>query len=692
MRRTISITMCLMALCSVLIYAQQKMIVNGVDNIRNATDIDNVTEIDISDDQTTLSILSNPSTTTPFSVSAVKNITFEDSDNVVRIVYSGNDATIYNPYAFNGVTISKEGAHVVVNSTTDDEVEYVLSGTTTDGQFKMYNAKKYILSLNGVSITNTTGAPINIQGKKKTTINLVSGTNNSLIDAAKYTTPDGEDQKAAIFSEGKLSFQGEGTLTVTANYKHAIACDDEVEVNSGNIIVSSAASDAIHSKDAFTMNGGYLKLNSSGDGIDGDAGTIDIKDGTIDITSIVNTTKAIKCDSTLTITGGDITINQSGGVVVTDGDPSYATALKSNERVYVKGGNIKVVSVGEAGKGISADGNIYISGGTINIKTSGNGGKYTNTSNVTDSYNATCIKSDSTIYLLGGNLTLESTGTAGKCISSDIDMVIGDTTNGPTINAKTSGKQILMSGTGMNADYANPKVIKADNNLIVNNGSLTLSSTSEGGEGLESKNILTINGGTIEINTVDDCINATKSIVITGGNIFAYSSNNDGIDSNGTFDISGGVIVSSGTNQPEEGFDCDQNQFKITGGVLIGTGGGSSTPTSSVCTQRSVLYGASNATNGGIIRIEDASGNDILTYKMPRSYSQYRLLFSSSSLSSATYTIKTGGTVTGGTDFHGYVTNGTYSGGTKATTFTASSMVTQVGTTGGGPGGGGGRP
>lgn len=673
--------------------AQQKIFVNSTNDIKNGTDITNVNEITFSDAQDIMFLKTADAKSTDFTIDKIKDITFEDADNVVKIVYNGSNVSITNPFACAGVTITKTGADVIVNSTTDAEVEYVLSGTTSDGSFKMYNAKKYILTLNGVSITNSDGPAINIQGSKKTTINLVSGTTNTLVDGATYSKVSGEDQKGTIFSEGKLSFNGEGALYVTGNYKHGIVCDDEIEVNSGNIYVTNTTSDAFHSKDAFNMNGGYLKLDAKGDAIDGDVGIINIKAGTIDINSTVDTSKGIKCDSTLTISGGKITMTLSGGVVVTSGDPSYSTAIKSDRRVNISGGDINIVHSGKAGKGISADGWINITGGNINIKTTGNGATYTNTSSVLDSYSATCITSDSTINVVDGSLILESTGTAGKCISSDIDVVIGNGTSNPSITAKTSGAKFLVSGSGMNADYANPKVIKADNNLTVNSGTLTLSSTADGGEGLESKNILTINNGLIEINTVDDAINAAKQIIINGGNIYCYSSGNDGIDSNGTLTINGGIVISSGTSSPEEGFDCDQNTFTITGGVLIGTGGSSSTPTNSVCTQRAVLYGGSSMTSGKIFRIEDASGTDLLTYKMPRAYNQYTLLFSSKDLASGkTYTIKTGGTVTGGTEFHGYVTNGTYSSGTQATTFTCTNMVTTVGTSGGGPGGGGGRP
>ena len=80
-------------------------------------------------------------------------------------------------------------------------------------------------------------------------------------------------------------------------------------------------------------------------------------------------------------------------------------------------------------------------------------------------------------------------------------------------------------------------------------------------KGLKAKVPFTVNGGDVSVYSYDDCMNASKSIVINGGNIYCYSSGNDGVDSNGTLTITGGTIVSIGTTSPEEGFDCDQNTF-----------------------------------------------------------------------------------------------------------------------------------
>ena len=79
---------------------------------------------------------------------------------------------------------------------------------------------------------------------------------------------------------------------------------------------------------------------------------------------------------------------------------------------------------------------------------------------------------------------------------------------------------------------------------------------------------------------------------------------------------------------PEDGIDCDNNTFKITGGVLIATGGSTSTPSSSVCTQYSVKY-VSSASANQVLSIRDAAGTDILTFTIPRPYSSLTILFTS---------------------------------------------------------------
>ena len=347
--------------------------------------------------------------------------------------------------------------------------------------------------------------------------------------------------------------------------------------------------------------------------------------------------------------------------------------------VVISGGAIQAQVAGAASKGISCDGNLTISGGKLTAFTS-------QTALYEDNDLSSCagIKCDGNILITGGEIAIQSTGGAGKGINCDGSITIND----GTVKVITTGTQCVYGKLDSSA-----KGIKANGALTINGGTVLVKATGgEGSEGIESKSVLTVNEGTVAALCYDDCMNASNSIVLNGGNIYCYSSGNDGIDSNGTLTITGGVIVSSGTTSPEDGFDCDQNTFKITGGIVLGIGGGTSTPTSSVCTQRTVIYGGSGS-NGEILNIQSADGTSVLTYQIPRAYSQMTVLFSSPNLTSGgSYTISKGGTVSGGSEFFGLYSGATYSGGTQTATFTASSMVTQIGSTSGGgqPGGGGG--
>ncbi|WP_185155004.1 carbohydrate-binding domain-containing protein [Dysgonomonas sp. HDW5B] len=566
-----------------------------------------------------------------------KDTTFS---NAVVIAYSSDAVTITNPYADKGVSIATNGADVVVTSTlVDTEVNYVLSGTTKDGSFKIYSDYKFGVGLNGVSIVNGDGPAINIQSGKKVSIVLVGGTSNRLVDAATYTASGDEDMKGTLFSEGQLNFDGNGSLLVYGYNKHGIVSDDYIRINGGNITVKTAVKDGIHANDYVWIDNGQLTVTTSADGIECEEGYIAVNGGAIDINSV----------------GDAIKTSYSG------------TDTSILPYITISGGTIDITTTGEGSKGLKSKGDITIADGDVELATTGSA--YYDTEDA-DISSPAGLKADGNFLMEKGNLVITSSGAGGKGINIDGTLTV----NGGTISVVTTGDQFKY---GSNDTAA--KAIKSDGNLTVNGGTITIKTSKTEAEGLESKTTLTINDGKIEIEAYDDCINASKHIQINGGSIYCYSETNDGIDSNGTLTITGGTVVSSGSTAPEEGLDCDNNTFKITGGTLIGIGGNTSIPTSNVSTQRTVIYGGSSSSNQ-FIHIASDDGTGVLTFKIPRAYSQMTLLFSSPGLvSGATYTIYTGGSISGGTDFHGLFTGAAYTKGTSAGTFTPTSMVTTVG-------------
>lgn len=680
-----------------------------------------------------------------------------DSEDVM-ISFSGTTATLSNPQIYNGVSITKSGADVVIHSTTDKIINYVLSGTTSNGSVKIYSDYRFNLTFNGVEITNPDGPAINIQSGKRINVLLADGCSNSLIDGSSYmaTNDQEEDQKGAFFSEGQLIFSGTGSLTLQGNNKHALCCDDYILVNSGTITVLGAVGDGIHTNEKFIINNGMVNITSSGDGIDCAKGFVEIYDGSLTVNSVddaivsSNEEADTTISSYITIYGGTITthsttesgmgLKSDGEITIQGGTLDVTTAgkdakgIKSNGNLFLAGGEITLKSTGAAGMGIKADANMIISGGTIDITTitglpyyadaaistskgisvdsnfTMTGGDLTITNSCKG---AKGIKCDGTIILTNGNVTVKNTGAFYQYTTALTSSPMGikaETLNiqGGSINISTTGVSghciksdgiATISGGSftLKTTATSAKGLKTMGNLTMNDGcSFTINTSSDAGEGIESKKTLTINGGTFVINTYDDGINAASSLIINGGSIYSYATNNDAIDSNGTLTIKGGLIVASGTNTPEEGFDCDQNTFTITGGTLVGIGGASSIPTASTTTQCVAVINLGVVTSGQIIHIQSAAGTDVLTFKSPRAYNASTLLFSNSGITTGTtYSIYKGGAVSASTsEFHGLYTGASYSDGTfYSPSYTQSSTVFSNASSGGGPGGGGGdRP
>ncbi|MBR4135442.1 MAG: carbohydrate-binding domain-containing protein [Bacteroidales bacterium] len=666
-----------------------------------------------------------------FSFADIDSVTFvvdtSMSGGDIYITYNGSSVTVINPLAASGVTITTDNGNVSVQAAAGiADINYHVSGTTTAGYLYITSDRRYNLYLEGVSITNPSGPAIYSVVDQKVHVYL-SGA-NVLTDHASST------YKATFQSKGQLIFGGTGSLTVNGLAKNGIHSDDHIKINNGSITVASAVNDGLHC-DYFIMQGGSLTVSASGDGIDGDEGYVLISGGTLNVTAAVADTKAIKCDSTLTINGGSVTIvcsaNQSKGlksaqdIVINGGtlnitasgstvlesttsgnNPSYCSAIAAGQNVTITDGDITLTlpTSNHGGKGISADGNVNISGGTLQITTAGAGAAYTVSGSTKDSYSSSCIKSDGATTITGGHITCSSSGSGGKGIRSDGAIVIGveeAPDSNLVLNVSTSGERFTVTSGGggwpggAGGDYCNPKAIRSDAALTINSGIITVTCTqnNEGGEGIESKTILTINGGQIVVTSNgDDAINASSRLNITGGITYAASSNNDGIDCNGPMYISGGFTIAAASKSPEEAFDCDNYTFSITGGTIVGTApsGMFSNPTASVCTQHSLKY--THAGNNYVQIIRNSDNAEILTFYVPSisgggggwpggggSSSSAILTFSSPEFTAGSYTLKYGGSVSGGTNFHNYYTGATYSGGsTKTFTVGSSFSITSV--------------
>ena len=690
-----------------------------------------------------------------FPINAFDSITFDLQNpaqlgDTVMVNYNGSTATVQNPFP-SSVFVTTSGAKVTISSIGTSNIVYCLSGTAEPGRFEIESTATPTIVLNGVSLTNPTGKALDLTCEDGIILKLADGTENQLCDGTE------SDKKAALMCNNDLLVQGNGTLTVTGLVQHAAKVKGQLNMTSGTIVVASSVTDGIHAEgllvqggninvlscgdDALTSEldayiyGGNITITSSSDSINAISidSTLVVNGGTIDINITGNDAKCIKADKELTINGGTFILNHSGDVskgiksnqtiTITDGDftivssgstvletingqnvPSYCTAIKGDTDINISGGtfNITLPTSNHGGKSISADGNMTISGGTFDILTQGDGAAYTVSGNTKDAYTSSCIKSDGNMVISGGNFSLRSTGSGGKGISADGTLELG-IPNGNNedliLDVTTTGNRITVSSGGGwpgggGGEYANPKAIKAQGLLTINSGTTTVLTTGTGGEGLESKTQINIEGGQHYFKCKDDCINSSGKILFNGGVTVCFSNGNDAVDSNagqaGAITIGNGVAFAYTTKgNPEEGFDCDNNNcIRITGtgiGISAGgsqgggwPGGGGSGGTITNPAQGYVFYTNTYNFQAGkyytLSNTSGAGGTNMVTFSFEANCnSSLSLITATGMASGSTYYVKYGNEAPTNptTEFHGIYLGGTSSASTQAFSFTA---------------------
>ena len=311
----------------------------------------------------------------------------------IAIAWNGTTATVTGETDSITVSYGTNPADVTITSSSNRYMELTLSGATDDGSLLVYSQKAWGLILDNVTITNNDGPAINNQCSKWLYVKLNG--ENTLADGLTYASApfnaqgDSIDQKGAFFSEGEMDFSGTGTLSVTANGRNGIACDDYVIVNEGTISVNVASTGT---------NG--IKVNDG----------MQILDGQIDITVASLGGRGIKNDSYMTINGGQTTIKTSGDcrIETVDGirDTTTAAGIKCDSLFTMTAGLLTITSSGDGGKGINCADSVKFSGGQLSVTTTGKNkqGKPKG------------VKGEKAVVLSGG--TFESTVSKSKAVDN----------------------------------------------------------------------------------------------------------------------------------------------------------------------------------------------------------------------------------------------------------------------------------
>ncbi len=606
-------------------------------------------------DGSTLTIMGKTFALSDIDAATIDNA--EAPENTVSVTYDGDVADILiSGDVAKYLSPKVSGAHVSIeqSSDLDREITYTLSGESTDGEFYMAGSYKSTIEFNGLSLTNVTpvfsGAAVHIQNGKRIKVKVVTGTVNTLTDAASGT------QKGCLYIKGHAEIAQKGTLNVVGKANHGIKTGEYLTLKNAIVNVTAALSDGVNCGQFFLIDSGSLSISGTGD------------DG-------------IQCD--------------------VDGDtPTAETEDHENEdsgNVYLCGGNVSITVAANAAKGIKSEGCINVSGGDITIATTG-GGAWDSDAKKTKA--AACLAADGDVVVSGGTLTLSSSGAGGKGVNTDGSFAA----TGATMTVRTSGNAVVASVTGSlttvsssqqldryASNYkSSPKGIKADGVVSISGDAIIgVTTTGAGGEGIESKQAINISGGQVAVEAADDAINAsytsangsktgTGDLTISGGLVYARSTGNDGIDSNGNCYVKGGLVYAVGKSNPEVAIDAnseEQKKLYVTGGTLVALGG---LERGASLTQ--TCYSASSWSKNTWYAL--TYGGETIAFKTPSSGGSTLVVSAASAP-----TLKSGVTVGSGTSVFGGMayTDATATGGSSV------SLSTYTGGGGGGPGGGGWR-
>lgn len=516
-----------------------------------------------------------------------------------------------------GSTAQSNGSGVSINNATvtiSKEGCYLISGELEDGQIIVDagDSDKVQLVLDNASIHCSTGSAILVRNADKVKVTLAADSENELSDGTEYQTDD-DNPDAALFSKDDLVINGSGSLTVQGNYKHGIAGNDDLVITGGRLTVNSL-SHALRGKDSVSILDGTFVLTSQKDGIqasnteDSTKGWVQIDGGNFTIQSsgdgIQAETNLSIYDGSFTITSGggavngaDHTENRGGGFGRPGGNrPDSANSQTSPEMPSqpAESGQTPSEMPSQPAEGGQTPSEMPSQPAEGEQSSSGNESDYSELIFDPDDFDDTSTDdSDTTVSTKGikaGNALLIQQGTfvidsADDAIHSNYSVTID------------GGSFQLSSGDDG---------IHAEAYLNINGGTTTIA---ESYEGLEAAQIH-ISGGTTQVFSSDDGLNATGGssfelvdgllvlkdisssdteqtfggrggmfevedncdITISGGNLTVTTSNGDGIDSNGSLNVSGGTVLVFGSSSGGEGALDYTGSSSISGGTLVALG------------------------------------------------------------------------------------------------------------------------
>ena len=429
---------------------------------------------------------------------SAKDLTWDSSSEVT--------IDLSNPTATDGVTVS-DGVITITKAGN-----YKLTGTY-EGQIKVEAADSDMvrLILNNATVTNSTGAAINVVEADEVVIYTASGTTNTVSDGSSYSDTASGSPDAAIYSKSDLTLAGEGTLKVEGKYE-----------------------EGIHTSDGLVIASGTLEVNAANTGIKG-KDYVDILDGTITVTASQDGIKA-----TNDTDGNRGWVRLSGGTVnISAGDDGF----KAERVLEISGGTLNIT---RANEGIEAQ-YINILDGTVNVTSSDDGinASYSTTSTSTSS---TSTESTSTSTTQTTQTTQGTQGNQNSAPQAPSGSAGQAPAGGGQAPSGTMGQPPAGGGAGGGMGGGGGTFEVVDATINISGGTVTVNAN---GDGIDSNGTATLSGGTLIVNGPFTGGNAsldTNGDLLLNGTTVAAGNSGDMFEAPSTNSTSGYVKISNVSN------------------------------------------------------------------------------------------------------------------------------------------------
>jgi len=508
----------------------------------------------------------------------------------------------------NGSAASCDSNAVQISGSTvtiTDEGSYRIQGNLDDGQI-IVNADKQDktqLILDGVSVHSETSAPLYILQADKVFVTLQG--ENTLSNGGSFVAIDDNNIDAVLFSKEDVTLNGTGDLTITSPSGHGIVSKDELTVTGGSYNLTTA-SHGIAGKDNVCIDGGTFTIAAGKDGIhsendeDPSLGFVYIKSGSFTISAEGD---GISAAAWMQIENGQYEILTGGG---------WENGQQpSSENWGGMGGGMGPGGMGPGG----------MMPGGMGGKPGRRDAQVTSTASVQpvvdtaseDSTSIKGIKAGGNLVINGGTFSIDS---ADDGIHADGDLSVA------------AGSFSVATGDDG---------IHAEGTLQITGGTATISQCYEGLEALH----IQLSGGDITLTATDDGLNAAGgmdqsgmggrdpydkggrgpgggmgagggSIVISGGKLHITASG-DGIDANGSLQITGGHTTVCGPTYGDTATLDYDTTATIEGGTFLGSGAMGMAQSFSDSSQ-GVIALRGSGTAGTQITVTDSSGKELVRF------------------------------------------------------------------------------